>query len=122
MRYAILAIGLTVISMLVMEFNGRTTELNQLTIEGEIVSTELAQKQATKAALEVKIAIATSDAAVIRWAHEDGHMVMDGEIPVVPIPLGTLAPTPTATPVPQTVDETNNQNSWLILIFGNPSP
>ena len=104
-----------------MEFNGRTTELNQLTVEQEIVSTELAQRQQTKAALEAKITIATSDAAVVRWAHEDGHMVLDGEIPVVPIPVGKISPTPTATPVP-VVEETNNQNSWLVLILGVGSP
>ena len=121
MRYAILAVGLTIISMLVMEFNGRTTELNQLTIEQGIVQTELAQRQQTKAALEVRIAIATSDAAVVRWAHEDGHMVLDGEIPVVPIPVGNISPTSTATPVP-VVEKTNNQNSWLVLILGAGSP
>jgi len=121
MRYAILAVGLTIISMLVMEFNARTTELNQLTVEQEIVQTELAQKQQTKAALEAQIAIATSDAAVIRWAHEDGHMVKDGEIPVVPIPAGSIPPTPTPTPVP-VVEESNNQNSWLVLILGAGSP
>jgi len=40
MRYAILVVGLVVLGMLVMEFNGRTTELNQLIAEQEVVEVQ----------------------------------------------------------------------------------
>ncbi len=117
MKYGILALGITILSMLVMEFNSRTTELNSLTVERDLVSTQLAQREQTRAALDAQIAIATSEAAVDHWAHEDGHMVKDGEIPVIPIPAGGILPTPTPTPLPP-VQVTENPNGWLLLILG----
>ena len=117
MKYGILALGITILSMLVMEFNSRTTELNSLTAERDLISTQLAQREETKAALEVQIAIATSEAAVDRWAHEDGHMVTEGESPVIPLQNGQAAPTPTPTPLPSP-QETETPNDWILLILG----
>ena len=117
MKYGILALGITILSMLVMEFNSRTTDLNSLIVERDLVSTQLAQREQTKTALEAQIAVATSEAAVDRWAHEDGHMVKEGEISVVPISSGQVLPTPTPTPLPP-VQETETPNGWLLLILG----
>ena len=117
MKYGILALGITILSMLVMEFNSRTTDLNSLTVERDLVSTQLAQREETKVALEAQIAIATSEAAVNRWAHEDGHMVKEGEIPVIPLQNGQAAPTPTPTPLPSP-QETETPNDWILLILG----
>jgi cell division protein FtsB len=121
MRYAILVVGLVVLGMLVMEFNGRTTELNQLIAENEKVKAQLQERTGTQAALEAQIAFATSEPAVVKWAHEDGHMVRDGEISVVPVSSDQIAPEPTPAPV-VTPQEMNNLESWWFLLVGPLSP
>ena len=121
MRYAILVVGLVVLGMLVMEFNDRTTELNQLIAENEKVEAQLQERTGTQAALEAQIAFATSEPAVVKWAHEDGHMVREGEISVVPVSSYQIAPEPTPAPV-VTPQEMNNLESWLFLFVGPLSP
>ena len=121
MRYAILVVGLIILGMLVMEFNGRTTELNQLIAEQEDVEAQLQERFGTQAALEVQIAFATSEPAVIKWAHEDGHMVREGEIAVVPSSSYQITPEPTPAPV-VTQEEMTNLESWWFLLVGPLSP
>ena len=120
MRYAILALGLTILAMLVMEFNGRTAELNILTDQKNVVNTQLEQRNGTLSALETRIVHATSEAAVVEWAHVDGHMVRDGEVRVIPVSIveSTQTPTPTVTPTPTPF---NNSASWQMLFVGPSS-
>ena len=121
MRYAILVVGLVVLGMLVMEFNDRTTELNQLIAESEKVQAQLQESTGTQAALEAQIVFATSEPAVVKWAHEDGHMVREGEISVVPVSSYQIVPEPTPAPVVIS-QEMNNLESWWFLLVGPPSP
>jgi hypothetical protein len=118
MKYAIIAFSLALMVLLVMEFNSRTEQLNRLTEEKEIISTQKEIRVRTKAALEAQIIFATSEAAVLQWAHEDGHMVREGEVPVVPFPGVKITPTPIILPVESTT-ETSNLSTWLSLFF-NP--
>ncbi len=118
MKYAIVAFSLALMVLLVIEFNSRTEELNRLTEEGEIVSTQQEIRVRTKAALEAQIVYATSEAAVIQWAHEDAHMVREGEVAVVPFQGAEGTPIPTIMPV-ATTTEISNIESWLSL-FINP--
>jgi cell division protein FtsB len=116
-KYAALIVGLAVLAMLVMDFNSRMAELRRLTNEYEQVQAVATQKAETKAALEREIAYATSDAAVIEWAYQDGHMVRPGDVPVVPLAPGGPRPTPTPTPLP-TPEPLSNPESWFALFFG----
>jgi len=118
MRYVTLVISLVLLSYLVMEFNGRTAELNRLRAEREVVSARLESKQATKAALEDEIAFATSDAAAMKWAYEN-HMARTGDYVVVPVQALQVTPTPAPRPVVAT-PEVSNVERWLSLFIDRP--
>jgi hypothetical protein len=70
MRYVVLVVSLVLLAYLVMEFNGRTAELNRLRSDREAVNERLESKRATKAALEAEIGYASSDAAAMKWGYE----------------------------------------------------
>jgi len=113
MKYALVVIALATLAYLVIDFNGRTAEMNRLLAEEEIVRARMEGRQQTKAALEAQIAYATSEAAVVRWAHEN-HMARPGEHPVVPIQSAEVTPTPR--PKPSVVaTEVSNLEHWLAL-------
>jgi hypothetical protein len=118
MRYVILVISLVLLAYMVMEFNGRTAELNRLRGEREVVSARLESKQATKAALEAQIAYATSDAAVMKWAYEN-HMARPGDYVVVPVQALQITPTPAPKPLVVTPEVSNIQR-WLSLFVDPP--
>ncbi len=118
MKYVVVVLSVALAIYMVIDFNGRLTELNRLRAEEEIISARLEGQLETKAGLEAQIAYANSDAAVIRWAYEN-HMVRPGDLRVVPIQIepNTTAPTPT----PETVvAEVHNLDSWLSL-FVDPA-
>ena len=111
-----MVLSIALLALLVIEFNSRMTELNELTAESEIVEKQLEGRIETKTALEEQIAFATSDAAVIRWAHEDGHMVKPGEFPVIPIQSVQITPTPI--PEPEIIPtQISNIEKWLSLFI-----
>jgi hypothetical protein len=118
MRYVAVVISLVLLAYLVMEFNGRTAELNHLRGEREVVSARLESKQATKAALEGQIAYATSDAAAMKWAYEN-HMARTGDYVVVPVQALQVTPTPAPRPVVVT-PEVSNVQRWLSLFIDSP--
>jgi hypothetical protein len=118
MRYVILVISLVLMAYMVMEFNGRTAELNRLRGEREVVSARLESKHATKAALEAQIAYATSDAAVMKWAYEN-HMARPGDYVVVPVQALQITPTPAPKPLVVTPEVSNIQR-WLSLFVDPP--
>ena len=118
MRYVVLVITLVLLAYLVMEFNGRTAELNRLRSEREAVSARLESKQATKSALEAEIAYATSDAAAIKWGYEN-HMARPGDFVVVPVQPLQVTPTPAPRVVVATT-EANNLQRWLSLFVDTP--
>jgi len=118
MRYVTLVISLVLLAYLVMEFNGRTAELNRLRSEREIVNARLESKQATKAALEAQIAYATSDAAAMKWAYEN-HMAQPGDYVVVPVQALQVTPTPAPRPV-VTTPQVSNVERWLSLFIDAP--
>jgi hypothetical protein len=123
-KYALLITGMVVLAYLVMDFNNRMTELRQLTLQKEVISGQLAGLEGTQAALQTQIAYATSDAAVVRWAYEDAHMVRSGDNPVVPLapPASTPMPTPT---VVVTQAPVSNWQVWMWLLVdsgGKGSP
>jgi len=120
MRYALLVLFLVVVILMIMDFNNRTAELNQLRIEEQTVSARLESRQSTKGALEAQIAYATSDAAVMKWAYEN-RQVRPGDVPVVPLPAAQVTPVPTPRPV-VTPTEISNLSRWLSLFIDLQAP
>jgi hypothetical protein len=113
-KYALIIIGLVVLASLGVDFNRRMMRLRQLSEQRDRVAARLEGLQSTQAYLETQIAYATSEAAVVRWAYEEGKMVRPGDNPVVPLPPAASTPVPTPTPV-ATVESIRNWQVWLWL-------
>jgi hypothetical protein len=97
-------------------------ELHRLTQDKEQVEQQLDELSQTQAALKTQITYATSEPAVVRWAYEDGVMVRENDIPVVPIGgqvVATAAPTPT---LAVTQEQLSNWEKWQRLFFGPQAP
>ena len=96
-KYAIIICGVVLLAYLVMAFNNRVADLRHQAIQKESVAANLESLEETRTGLGTQIAFATSDAAVVEWAYDDGNMIQDGDHPVVVLPVieGTQAPPPT---------------------------
>jgi hypothetical protein len=109
--------GIAILVLIVIEFNARLDELNQLSDEVKPYRVQATQAMQTKIALQTQVAYASSDAAVEDFARQDNHMIQDGEIPAVPYGyengtvISTPTPAPLSTPVP-------NWQVWWDLFFG----
>ena len=116
-RFAIF-LGVFVLILLVIEFNSRLEELNQLNDQRTEVRVAATQAMQTQMALQTQVAYASSTEAVEEWARTEGHYVRDGEQPVIPVglpgsePVVIATPTPLPTPMP-------NWQEWWKLFFGN---
>jgi cell division protein FtsB len=117
LRRVLVVIGIIILIFIVLEFNRRLDELNNLTDKNNSVRTEATQIIQTQQALETAVGYAKSTAAVEEWARTDGHYIKDGDLPVVPVEAPGAAPLemtePTPTPVPP-----QNWEIWLKLFFG----
>jgi cell division protein FtsB len=115
-KYALLVIGLIVLTLLVMDFNNRMAELRRLSDKREDVAVEATNLVQTQVQLKTQIAYATSEAAVEEWAYEEGHMVREGENLVIPLEYPGFTPEvtilPTATPEPK-----SNWQIWVSLFL-----
>jgi len=118
MKYILLAVSIALLIFLVIDFNGRTAELSRLQADRETILDRYNRKLQTKSALEAQIAFATSDAAVIQWAYEN-HMVKPGDIPVVPVVISQVTPTPTLRPI-VTQSTIPSLERWKWLFFDQP--
>jgi hypothetical protein len=117
MRYLVLVVSLVLLAYLVMEFNGRTAELNRLRADREAINERLESKRATKSALEAEIGYASSDAAAIKWGYEN-HMARSGDFIVVPVQAQEVTPTPAPRVVVAT-PEVSNLQRWFSLFVDN---
>ena len=115
-KYALIVIGLVVLTLLVMDFNNRMAGLRRLSDKREDVAVEATELRQTQVSLETQIAYARSEAAVHEWAYEEGHMVREGENLVIPLEYPGFTPEvdviPTATPEPE-----SNLQVWLSLFI-----
>jgi cell division protein FtsB len=115
-KYALLVIGLIVLTLLVMDFNNRMAEFRRLSDKREDVAVEATNLVQTQVQLETQIAYATSEGAVEEWAYEEGHMVREGENLVIPLEYPGFTPEvtilPTATPEPK-----SNWQIWISLFL-----
>lgn len=120
---AILAIGL----LLAINFSSRITAGQPLQEARARVMDELEQLQSEQAALIAERDFARSDAFVERWARDEGKMVREGEILVVPVPaagaVADLEPTgQQSVPVETTPPKPEPWQVWWALFFDDPSP
>jgi hypothetical protein len=113
-RYAAAILGVLIMAYLVMDFNSRTADLRSLTVQREQVAGQVTQLARTQDTLKTQIAYATSDAAVVDWAYEDGNMVRPGDNPVVPVAPPGSTPAPTPTPVIER-PVVSNWQMWMWL-------
>jgi cell division protein FtsB len=93
-------VGLGVGLLIAFNLNRQLAESQRLRDAADQAATEAAQLRAENAALQTQVAYATTDAAVIEWAHENGKLVQPGEVLVVPV-IPTAAPTPVPPPAAQ---------------------
>jgi len=110
-------VGIAILILIVIEFNTRLEELNQLTEEAVIIRAEATQAMQTQIALTTQVAYAGSDAAVEDYARGEGHMVQEGDIPAVPVGGANPPPTPIPAPAP-TPTSLPNWQVWWNLFFG----
>jgi len=119
---AILAVGL----ILAINFSSRIAAGQPLQDEFLRVSEEIIALQQTQAALIAERDYVQSDPYVEQWARDEGKMVRQGEVLVIPVPSGvTVEPTPnpqqsfeveTMPPEPET------WMVWWALFFDSPPP
>jgi hypothetical protein len=90
-------IGLVSGLLIMLDFNRRQAEAQRLEADRNRLATEVAQLDYQHSVLETQVAYATTDSAVIQWAHEQGKLVQGDEVLVVPL-VPTAAPTPQPPP------------------------
>jgi hypothetical protein len=117
LRRVLIAAGILVLVLMVIDFNRRIETLNTLNKQASEVRVRATQAMQTTIALQTQLSYAGSTAAVEDWARSEGHFVQDGDRPVVPIgqpgsePIQAVEPTPVPTPMP-------NWQVWWNLFFG----
>ena len=117
LRRVLIAAGILVLVLMVIDFNRRIETLNTLNKQASEVRVRATQAMQTTIALQTQLSYAGSTAAVEDWARSEGHFVQDGDRPVVPIgqpgsePIQAVEPTPAPTPMP-------NWQVWWNLFFG----
>jgi hypothetical protein len=115
-KYALIVIGLLVLTLLVMDFNDRMAGLKRLSEQKERVVVEVTSLFSTQVALETQIAYATSEAALAAEVRQYWHWIQEGDILVVPLePPGS---TPQSAVIPVITQYTRaNWEVWLSLFF-----
>ena len=111
-------ISIGIFLVLVMNFNARLEELSRLQNEAATVRAQGTAVMVTQSALETRVALATSQAAVEEYARNQARMAQPGDkvFVVIPAPGATPQPTPTTPPVSSNL---SNWDWWMLLIFGN---
>lgn len=108
--------GVFILILMVIEFNSRLEELNRLNDQRDEVRTLATQSVQTQVALQTQVAYAGSTAAVDEWARTEGHYVLEGDQPVIPVvqpgSAPVIVPTPSPAPTPM-----QNWEVWWGLFF-----
>lgn len=117
----IILIVVAIVSVrLALDFGQRIVEGKQKIAEQRQLEAEIQALLAEQATLEALKTYYSSDAFVEAWAHNQGKMVHDGEVLVIPILLGEPSPTPALLPESQ-VSLSPWQVWWLLFFDSLPS-
>jgi cell division protein FtsB len=117
-KRVIVIVVVIILILLLMDFNQRMVLLLKLRGQEHQLSTEYADLEATRIALQTEIAYANSDEAVEKWAREEAGMVQEGDIPIVLLPPAGITPT-RAIPQPTPANRVENWEIWQELFFGD---
>ncbi len=116
-KKALTIIIIIVVAFLMLDLNNRLAELFNLREQHGMIELQVTDMFATKQYLITKQAYATSVNAVQEWAREDGHMIQQGDHPIVPVAPAegeaTLEPFVFSSPTP-----VRNIDIWYELFFG----
>ena len=113
-------IGLVAGLLIMLDFNRRQAEAQRLEADRGVAATEVAQLENEHLALQTQVAYATTDSAVVAWAHEQGKLTQNNEVLVVPL-LPTPVPSPAAPP-PQAPPARPAWILWWDLFLDTPPP
>jgi hypothetical protein len=114
-RRAAVFLGIFILILLVIEFNSRLEELNQLNDQRDEVRAIATQAMQTQVALQTQVAFAGSTAAVEEWARTDGHYVKEGDQPVIPVGQPGSEPVIITTPLPIPTPMQNWEVWWQLF-------
>jgi hypothetical protein len=109
-------LGIFILILVVIEFNSRLEELNRLNDQRGEVRAIATQAIQTQMVLQTQVAYAGSTAAVDEWARTEGHYVLEGDQPVIPLVQPGSEPVIIATPVPLPTPM-QNWEIWWSLFF-----
>ena len=109
-------LGIFMLIVVVIEFNTRLEELNRLNDQRDEVRTIATKAVQTQMALQTQVAFAGSTAAVDEWARTEGHLVIEGDQPVIPVGQPGSEPVIINTPVPVPTPM-QNWEVWWTLFF-----
>ena len=116
-RRFLLVVVIAALVFLMMDFNNRMVNMLQLDHQEKALSTQVSALKATKSQIEADLAYATSDKALEQWARESGHLINEGDRPIVVIPPANQIITPS--PSPQTKTLTLDRwQIWKELFLG----
>jgi cell division protein FtsB len=102
------------------DLNSRMADARQMARDALQLQTDVAFLETQNIGLRTQIAGATSEAAVIEYAHEHAGMVREGERLVVPMPDPNATPAPAAMGDLATTPESRWQVWWALLFGSNP--
>jgi len=108
---------LIVFVFLMMDLNGRISEMVRLSGDRDQIQTQVGQLQSTRDQMLTQIAYSTSEAAVEGWARLEGHLARPGDHPIVPLPPKNITPTVVVVVTP-TFEAEENWQIWRALFLG----
>jgi len=115
-RRVAIFIGIFILILMVIEFNSRLEELNRLNDQRDETRAAATQAIQTELSLQTQVAYADSTAAVDEWARTEGHYVLEGDQPVIPVVQPGSEPVIIATPIPLPTPM-QNWEVWWSLFF-----
>lgn len=118
-KYLVIAAGLILLVILVMDLNQRLDTMNRLNTQVATVRAEGTLVMQTQVALMTQVAYAGSDAAAEEWAYEEGHWVKPNETLIQIIPGTSIAPVDSQPTAAETMPELQNWQIWWELFFGD---
>jgi hypothetical protein len=115
-RRVAIFLGIFILILVVIEFNSRLEELNRLNKQRNEIRVAATQAIQTQMELQTHVAYAGSTAAVDEWARTEGHYVLEGDQPVIPVVQPGSEPVIMSTPIPLPTPM-QNWEVWWSLFF-----